>query len=217
MAQIKSKNEISAIKKACKITGDIFLDIISSCKTLSKTTEVELRSTILFKIKEKGLRPSFPPIVTSGFSAGNEIHPQSTNNNLSGFVIIDLGVRYKGFCSDMTRTIFVGKPTKEDKLLYSKILKAEEFGINLSKVGEKCANIDKKVDAIGSMWTAQLWEEISKEYDKDLEPASKEFYKHSMYNVIASACLCHDIGNPAFGHSGEEAIASYFIKNETAF
>ncbi len=43
---------------------------------------------------------------------------------------------------------------------------------------------------------------------------SKEFYKNSLYNVIASACLCHDIGNPAFGHSGEDAIATYFLKNE---
>lgn len=47
-----------------------------------------------------------------------------------------------------------------------------------------------------------------------LSDESKEFYKHSLYNVISSACLCHDIGNPAFGHSGEDAIASYFEKNE---
>src|ERR1700761_3941202 len=48
----------------------------------------------------------------------------------------------------------------------------------------------------------------------DLTEDSKEFYKNSLYNVIASACLCHDIGNPAFGHSGEDAIATYFLKNE---
>lgn len=49
---------------------------------------------------------------------------------------------------------------------------------------------------------------------KDLNEVSKQFYKHSLYNVISSACLCHDIGNPAFGHSGEDAIANYFINNE---
>lgn len=36
------------------------------------------------------------------------------------------------------------------------------------------------------------------------------FYKFELQNVIASACLAHDIGNPAFGHSGEKAISNYF-------
>lgn len=38
-----------------------------------------------------------------------------------------------------------------------------------------------------------------------------EFYKYELANVIAAACLAHDIGNPAFGHSGEKAISAYFI------
>lgn len=39
---------------------------------------------------------------------------------------------------------------------------------------------------------------------------SKEFYAYQLPTVIASACLAHDIGNPPFGHSGEEAIRAYF-------
>ncbi|MCK0202500.1 dNTP triphosphohydrolase [Ornithobacterium rhinotracheale] len=42
------------------------------------------------------------------------------------------------------------------------------------------------------------------------------FYKHNLAYVIASACLCHDIGNPAFGHSGEDAIAQFFKNNENS-
>lgn len=41
------------------------------------------------------------------------------------------------------------------------------------------------------------------------------FYKNSLKSVISSACLAHDLGNPAFGHSGEEAISSYFKKRDT--
>lgn len=51
-------------------------------------------------------------------------------------------------------------------------------------------------------------------YHNELNEVSRDFYQHQLNNVIASACLCHDIGNPAFGHSGEDAIASYFEKNE---
>ena len=40
-----------------------------------------------------------------------------------------------------------------------------------------------------------------------------EFYRYELANVIAAGCLAHDIGNPAFGHSGEKAISAYFIEN----
>ncbi|MBS1772573.1 MAG: deoxyguanosinetriphosphate triphosphohydrolase [Bacteroidetes bacterium] len=38
----------------------------------------------------------------------------------------------------------------------------------------------------------------------------KEFYKYELPSVIAAACLAHDIGNPPFGHSGEDAIRTFF-------
>lgn len=41
-----------------------------------------------------------------------------------------------------------------------------------------------------------------------------EFYKYELQNVIAAACLAHDIGNPAFGHSGESAISNFFETNK---
>jgi len=56
---------------------------------------------------------------------------------------------------------------------------------------------------------------IAETFEKDLNTESLDFYKNDLSNVISSACLCHDIGNPAFGHSGEDAIANYFNKNET--
>lgn len=43
--------------------------------------------------------------------------------------------------------------------------------------------------------------------------SAKDFYENDLSGVIASACLAHDIGNPAFGHSGEKAIAWFFEKN----
>jgi dGTPase len=43
---------------------------------------------------------------------------------------------------------------------------------------------------------------------------SRKFYKNHLKNVISAACLAHDMGNPAFGHSGEDAISKYFIDNE---
>ena len=53
--------------------------------------------------------------------------------------------------------------------------------------------------------------EIAQEY-RDNEEVY-EFYKYELSNVIAAACIAHDVGNPAFGHSGEKAISSYFIEH----
>lgn len=71
-----------------------------------------------------------------------------------------------------------------------------------------------EVASVGRTLGSLIGKFIVSKFEKDLEPASIDFYQHSLYNVISSACLCHDIGNPAFGHSGEDAIANYFHKNE---
>jgi dGTPase len=72
-----------------------------------------------------------------------------------------------------------------------------------------------EVASVGRSIGTLVGDFIYKNYANDLNETSKSFYQHSLYNVISSACLCHDIGNPAFGHSGEDAIASFFQKNES--
>jgi dGTPase len=42
---------------------------------------------------------------------------------------------------------------------------------------------------------------------------AQHFYKYDLKGVIGAGCLAHDVGNPAFGHSGEKAISNYFIQN----
>lgn len=42
---------------------------------------------------------------------------------------------------------------------------------------------------------------------------AQNFYQYDLKGVIGAGCLAHDVGNPAFGHSGEKAISNYFIQN----
>lgn len=71
-----------------------------------------------------------------------------------------------------------------------------------------------EVSSVGRSLGSVIGEFIAENFKSDLTEDSKNFYNHNLGNVIAAACLCHDVGNPAFGHSGEDAIASYFDKNE---
>jgi dGTPase len=69
-----------------------------------------------------------------------------------------------------------------------------------------------EVASVGRSLGKMIGEEISKAYKGDNDVY--EFYRYELANVIAAGCLAHDIGNPAFGHSGEKAISAYFIDNE---
>jgi dGTPase len=73
-----------------------------------------------------------------------------------------------------------------------------------------------EVASVGRSLGKMIGESISASF-KTSDEESYEFYRYELANVIAAGCLAHDIGNPAFGHSGEKAISAYFIENaETA-
>ena len=72
-----------------------------------------------------------------------------------------------------------------------------------------------EVSSVGRSLGSLAGEFIVQNFENELTEDSKNFYLYNLNNVIAAACLCHDIGNPAFGHSGEDAIASFFEKNKS--
>lgn len=69
-----------------------------------------------------------------------------------------------------------------------------------------------EVSSVGRSMGNLVGKFITENYN--LSEESYDFYNYSIHDVISAACLCHDIGNPAFGHSGEDAIASYFDRHE---
>lgn len=69
-----------------------------------------------------------------------------------------------------------------------------------------------EVASVGRSLGKAVGEMIAAKYDEGGD--FKEFYRYELPSVIASACLAHDIGNPPFGHSGEDAIRSFFNELE---
>lgn len=104
---IKKPEEVKKIKKAVWVTKKIFSEIeISEFKT-----EKELNDWLIMRTYELGLRPAFEPIVGSGMhSAFPHYHPAFSK--IKNFALIDYGVKYKNYCSDLTRLHFVKKEKK---------------------------------------------------------------------------------------------------------
>lgn len=132
-----------SIKKACQITDEIFSKIIKR----KFETEIELAEFIIKEIKSRGLKMAFKPIVAA---SNSEIHHEPTNSKLKGFVVIDFGVKYKEYCSDMTRTVFYGKASKEDKKLYELLKSVQENTIKKITIGMNGGDLDQYArDSLG--------------------------------------------------------------------
>jgi dGTPase len=71
------------------------------------------------------------------------------------------------------------------------------------------------VASVGRSLGKAVGERLAAKYTNE-EEVFRDFYRHELQSVIAAACLAHDIGNPPFGHSGEDAIRSYFLQLEGA-
>lgn len=125
---IKSEHEISKIQKACQI-GDLAYSHILK-KLRINVTEKEIASEIELFIKGKGADISFEPIVAFG-SNSSVPHHKSSNRKLKkgNIVLLDFGVKFENYCSDMTRTVFFGKPTRRQKEIYQTVLNAQKLAI----------------------------------------------------------------------------------------
>lgn len=138
--QIKTANEARIIKNAIKITEHI----ISKIQLTTGITEVELAGRIEDLIRDiPGVRPSFPAIVSFG-SNSSVPHAKPGNKRLAekNMILIDLGVRYNRYSSDLTRTFWMGKITQKFKQIYNIVLNAQRLATEGIKAGKKICEID---------------------------------------------------------------------------
>ncbi len=172
---IKTDYEVNCIKKACKISKDIFFEIDS------RSTELRLKQKLLSAIHDHGVEPSFDPIVASGSNTRNP-HHVPTKKKIKKPLLIDFGVKYKGYCSDVTRTIGHSKERHLKKIL-------EEVYPRI-KPGVKAGDIDlfvrKKLGRDKKFFTHSLGHGIGIEIHEkpSLSKDSKDILKENMVFTI---------------------------------
>ncbi|MBI2142305.1 M24 family metallopeptidase [Candidatus Woesearchaeota archaeon] len=104
-------------------------------------TELDVKNFLESEARKLGCKPSFDTIVASGKNASMPHY--SGNGRLNrGFCVIDFGIRHKGYCSDMTRTIYLGSPSAKEKELYSRVRQAQQNGIDAVKEGAVAERVD---------------------------------------------------------------------------
>ena len=134
--------ELELMLKAQAITDKAFSEVLTRIKP--GMTELELQAELIYCMyKNGGTGLAFDPIVVSG---PNTSLPHGVAGErviqAGDFVTMDFGASYKGYCSDMTRTVAVGFATDKMKKVYDVVLKAQESAIAATKAGVPGKEID---------------------------------------------------------------------------
>ncbi len=126
LRQVKDESEIQAMRTAQAITDRAFSRIVEFMHAGLTEREVQLQlDNYLFEEGAEGL--AFGTIVATGAHAASpHAIPGDTRLSAGDAVVMDFGARYGGYCSDMTRTVFVGQPSAELERAWQTLRRANE-------------------------------------------------------------------------------------------
>lgn len=140
---IKDKDELGFIEEAAQIADSAFEHILKYIKP--GVMEWDIAIELEYYMKKNGATAlSFPTIVASG-TRSSLPHGRASHKYIKEgeFVTLDFGCIFKGYCSDMTRTVVVGKATDEQKSIYKTVLNAQMKALEAIKAGLSGKEIDK--------------------------------------------------------------------------
>ncbi len=144
LRSVKDQTEIDTIRQAVKIADDAFASVL---KTIDiGQTEEEIGLDLEYSMRRAGASGgSFQFIVASGVrSALPHGSASSKKIQLGEFLTMDFGAIYQGYCSDITRTVFLGEPQDKHREVYQVVLAAQRAGIAAVAPGRT----GKEVDAV---------------------------------------------------------------------
>ncbi|WP_096201211.1 M24 family metallopeptidase [Bacillus sp. FJAT-45350] len=135
LRMIKNQAEIEIIQAAADIADAAFSHIINYIKPGMK--EIDVSTELEFFMRKQGaISSSFDIIVASGLRSALPHGVASDKVIKKGeLVTFDFGAYYKGYCSDITRTVAIGEPSDELRKIYNTVLEAQLRGMDGIKPG----------------------------------------------------------------------------------
>jgi len=140
---VKDEDELALMAEAALLGCRLFEHILNFLRP--GIAEIEVAAELEHQARLLGAEGmSFETIVASGARSAMP-HGRATGALLprKGFVTLDFGIILKGYCSDMTRTVFLGKPAPSERNAYHSVLEAQETALNAVAAGVSCGDVDE--------------------------------------------------------------------------
>lgn len=139
---IKTPEELAKIRAACALADACFEHIQRMLRP--GVAEYDIGLDIEFFFRRHGAKLAFPPIVVGGPNSAKP-HGEPGDRPLQDedFVTLDFGAMLDGYCSDMTRTVVIGKATGRHRLIYDRVLEAEVRCIEAMRPGANGKDVDR--------------------------------------------------------------------------
>ncbi len=145
----KTKEEIEKVRRACEIGDKVFDYILDEIKI--GRSEMDIAARMEIEMRKNNCLPSFSTIVAYGKNAAVPHHSAGKDKlEENQFVLLDFGVINEGYCSDMTRTIYFGKPENFEKKVYEIVRASQEKAVKkIESLLEKNSRVDaKQIDKV---------------------------------------------------------------------
>jgi len=139
----KDADEVAKMKRAARLGCDLFEHILGYMEY--GMTEAQVAAELEHTARLRGASGmSFETIVASGErSALPHGHATAARLPRNGFITLDFGVMLAGYCSDMTRTLYMGKASQFERDAYEAVLAAQMAGVEIVAPGVSCEEVDE--------------------------------------------------------------------------
>jgi Xaa-Pro aminopeptidase len=139
---VKDAEELTRMRQSARLISDVWTAAVRKVKP--GISELAVAADIERGMKLQGASgPSFETIVASGpRSAWPHARPTPKLLRKNELVVLDQGAILRDYCSDMTRTVFLGRSSSRVRSLYSAVLEAQEAAIAAIRPGVSAASVD---------------------------------------------------------------------------
>jgi Xaa-Pro aminopeptidase len=139
---VKDPGELALMQEAAILISEVFAVVLPEIRP--GISEISLAAEIEYAIKKMGgSGPSFETIVASGArSAWAHARPSSKQLRKNELVVLDHGAILRGYCSDLTRTVYLGRAPKRVQRLYKAVLEAQAAARQAIRPGVKAGVVD---------------------------------------------------------------------------
>ena len=143
LRMVKSPAEIARIRRSVETNSRAFEQVAARVRPGMK--EQDVAAELEYRMRRLGAeKPSFETIVAAGVrSALPHAQPTAAPLRTGDLVVVDMGALQDGYCSDMTRMLFLGSPSGKVKRAYRAVLEAQLAGIDAVRPGVPAASVDR--------------------------------------------------------------------------